>query len=447
MTSWTKMAASKTGVSRRSILLSAVAASASAVTWPAFSADDSAQQPFSATDFLKSVGIGIHLGHRDTPYYSKFETVVELLQDLGIKYLRDDAVFSTNITRDDEFYQRVRKLVGMGYRFDLVCADPLNAYIFLPPRRLPDVYDWCDGGVEIFEGANEPNLITRPWANPAVSAEHQRALFAVLKGHAALRNVVLASPSYIQNNVPIAENLSDAVDWINIHPYPGMEHPETNGPGALTGFITGAQRVFGKKPVLVSETGYHTAVQTSGAFLPVSEPIKTRYLPRLLLWNFKNGVQRSYIYELMDSFNNGPTDPDSNFGLATFEGTRKASFLCVKQFLSLFDRRLANAKDTGQFRFDVSGNSQDLQTAAFRRSDGSHLVFAWLGVSGWDSTTRMPRPPVTRDVAVLLGPKPRRLQCRQFKDDGSLVAKEIKPSGEGFEINISDQLTAFEIDI
>ena len=444
---WPKMAVSKTALSRRSILRSAIAASVSTVAWPAFSANDGAQQPYSATDFLKSVGIGIHLGNRDTPYYSKFETVVELLQDLGIKYLRDDAVFWTNITRDNDFYQRVRKLVGMGYRFDLVCADPLNAYIFVPPRRLPEVYDWCDGGVEIFEGANEPNLIARPTANPAVSAEHQRSLFAVVKGHPVLRNVVLASPSYVLNNVPIAENLSDAVDWINIHPYPGMEHPETNGPGALTGFITGAQRVLGKKPVLVSETGYHTAVQTSSAFLPVSEPIKTRYFPRLLLWDFKNGVQRSYIYELMDSFNKGLTDPDSNFGLATFEGMRKASFLCVKQFLSLFDRPSASAKDTGQFRFDVSGNSQDLQTAAFRRNDGSHLVFMWLGVSGWDPTTRMLRSPVTRDVAVLLGSKPRTLQCRQFKDDGSLVAKETKQTEDGFEVKISDQVTAFEIDI
>ena len=77
-----------------------------------------------------------------------------------------------------------------------------------------------------------------------------RPAYAAVKGNENLKNIVVASPSYIFKNVEIAENLSDAVDWINIHPYPGMEHPETKGPGALAGFIAGAERTFGKKVFL-----------------------------------------------------------------------------------------------------------------------------------------------------------------------------------------------------
>lgn len=434
--------------SRRSVLLSALSASVSALPWPALAADGGALQPYPAAEFLGSVGIGIHLGQRETPYYAKFEAVIELLQDLGIRQLRDVAMYSTGITREHEFYQRVRRLVGMGYRFDLVCTDALNPYIFCPPRRLPEIYDWCGGGVDIIEGANEPDLSKRPGANPAVSSDHQRTLYAVVKGTPSLRNVIVASPSYIQKSVPLAEDISDAVDWINLHPYPGMEHPETGGPGALTGFIPAAQRICGKKPVLVSETGYHTAVQTTKAHLPVSEAIKTRYLARLLLWDFKNGVRRSYLYELMDSFNNGPTDPESHFGLAGFDGARKPCFLMIKQFLALFGPPAATAaaRPGGPFRFEISGNSQDLQSAVFRRGDGSHLLFLWLGISGWDRVARMPRPPVSRELVLTLQPSPRAARARLFGDDGSLGSAPLTATDGRFKIMVSDQLTAIEVD-
>jgi hypothetical protein len=435
----------ETGIRRRSFLLSAASVLGSAIAPPAFAALDAAQQQRSATEFLNSVGLCVHLGHHQTPYYSNFDKVVELLNAVGIKHLRDDAIFATYVNRDYDFYQRVRSLVAMGFRFDLVCADPINEYIFTPPRRLPDIYDWCDRGVEIFEGANEPNLVKKPASSPAISAEHQRSLYMVVKSNARLRDVIVASPSYIQKNVDIAENLSDAVDWINLHPYPGMEHPETNGPGALDGFIAGSERVFGKKPVLISETGYHTALQTTKFHLPVSESIKTRYLPRLLLWNFINGVRRTYIYQLMDSANEGPADPESNFGLATFDFAPKASFAVVKRLLSLFGSSTTRTDSGQKLRFNLIGNPQNLLTAAFRRDDGSQLLFLWLGINGWDSAARAPRPPVTRDYVLALDPSAHVALAHQFQDDGSVSRKELSRVASGFQIAISDQLALLEI--
>jgi hypothetical protein len=446
MTSWTTTLAGEAGLSRRQILISAVSASVATIAWPAFGAEDGAQRPYAAADFRNSIGVCVHNANKQTPYYSNFQKEIELLKDLGVRHVREDALFANYVDRNHEFYQRMRTLVSQGFRLDMVCADPLNGYLFVPPRRVGEIYEWCDHGVDIFEGANEPNLFKNSNMNPAISADHQRTLYATIKANPALRNVIVASPSYIQKNVAIAEDISDAVDWMNIHPYPGMEHPETTGPGMLVGFINGAQRITGKKPVLVSETGYHTAVQTQKFHLPVSEPIKVRYMPRLLLWDFRNGVQRSYIYELMDSFNNGQTDPESNFGLATFDGTRKPSFMAVKRLLALFDRPATNAKGGAPFRFEVSGNTQDLQSAVFRRADGSHLLFLWLGVSGWDRVARVSRPPVTREVLLALNPAPRAARAHLFQDDGALAEAPIGPSEGRLKLSVSDQLTAVEID-
>jgi hypothetical protein len=432
---------------RRSFLGHAASALALGVSGFAFSSSAIAQSGYSAAAFSENIGIGVHLGNRQASYISNFERVAELLKDIGIMHLRDDAIFTSYATRDHDFYQRIRALVGRGFRFDLVCQDPLNSNIFTPPRKVPVIYDWCDEGVEMFEGGNEPNLVKNTAFNPAISAEHQRTLYAVIKGTPKLQNIIVASPSYIQKNVAIAENLSDVVDMINIHPYPGMEHPETKGPGQLTGFMSGAERICGKKPVAVTETGYHTAIETTKSHLPVSESIKTRYFPRLLLWNFICGVKRTYIYELMDSFNNGLGDPESHFGLADFTGNPKPSFTAVKQLLALCRRRSAPAGAGQELKFNLTGDGENLVTAAFKRDDGSHLLFLWLGISGWNNATRSALSPVSRKYTLALAPETRRIVGHQFGDDGSMVEKQIDRVGGGFELAISDQLTALEITI
>ncbi|MBW7971558.1 hypothetical protein [Bradyrhizobium sp. BR 10289] len=399
---------------------------------------------FRASDFLDRVGVGIHLRNKVTPYYTNFEGVVALLKPLGIMHLRDDAVVAGYITRDDDFYKRIRSLVQAGYRFDLVCQDPLNGFIFTPTRKVPDIYEWTDGGVEIFEGANEPNLV-RSQLGPAISADHQRALYGVVKSTPALRKVLVASPSYIQKNVAVAENLSDAVDLINIHPYPGMEHPETRGAGELNHFIADAERIFGKKPVLVSESGYHTALTTTKSHLPVSEPIKTRYLPRLLLFNFLASVKRTYIYELIDSFNNGTGDPESNFGLATFDCAPKPSYHAVAQLIALFRRPSSQQVAGRTLQFDLKGTAQDVFTATFMRDDGSHLYFFWLGVAGWNPSTRTAKDPTSRRCTVTASQRPATIKLHRFQDDGSLSTSEIAPTGGPLDLDIADQLQVLEV--
>jgi hypothetical protein len=434
-------------IPRRAFLrLTASALAAAATSGTALSSPVFRQSQASTADFLDSVGVNVHLGRRQAPYVSAFEKVAPFLNDIGIRHLRDDAIYASYVNRDHEFYRRVRLLAADGFRFDLVCQDALNGYIFTPPRKLPDIYDWCDRSVEIFEGANEPNLTRNAGIDPAISADHQRSIYSVAKNTPDLKDVIVASPSYIQKSVAIAENLSDAVDWINIHPYPGMEHPETTGPGALSGFIVGAKRIFGDKPVLVSETGYNTAVETTKSFLPVSESTKARYLPRMLLWNFMNGVRRTYLYELIDSNNNGLSDTESNFGVVDFSCNPKASYLTVREFLALFRTQPSPKTAGSDMQFRLTGDVfQDLQIAGFKRGDGSLVFFAWLGVSGWDQKTRQALPPVERNYTLATDPAPRAVVAHRFRDDGLVTKTQLDDAVGGFDVTISDQLTALEI--
>jgi hypothetical protein len=72
------------------------------------------------------------------------------------------------------------RLVQFGCRFDLICEDPLNGLAFTPTHKLLDLYEWSDGGIEILEGSNEPNLLRSP-LDFAISADYQRSLYRFIK--------------------------------------------------------------------------------------------------------------------------------------------------------------------------------------------------------------------------------------------------------------------------
>lgn len=394
-----------------------------------------------ASTFIDSVGVNIHLTSKASPYYTSWGSVLPMLQDIGIKHVRDGAVFYAGVDQNYYLYSRLSALVAAGIKISLVCSDPLNGYLYAPPLQIGSIFNWCGKGVVIFEGANEPTISRNTMIDPIISQDHQRSLYE--QAHMAA-NVLVASPSYIQGNIAdIAQPFNNLVDLVNIHPYPGMEHPETTGPGNLLGFMAASRAKMGTyHSVLSSENGYNTALQTTSSFLPVSEAIKTRYLPRMLLWAFINGVVRTYIYQLMDSSNNGQTDIESNFGLADFSGNPKSSYKSVKNLLALCNTPVVNP--AVPVTFSLSGDQTNVQTVLLQRSDGSHVLFAWLGVSGWNASTRTALPPVTRQLSLNISPTPVTVTEHQFMDDGTLVTSNLIAAAGVFNLTVSDQLTALE---
>lgn len=98
-------------------------------------------------------------------------------------------------------------------------------------------------------------------------------------------------------------------------------------------------------------------------------------------------------------------------------------------------------------QYGFNGDMQDLRSAAFARGDGTHLLFVWLGVAGWDSATRQPRAPITRNIVLTIAPGARNIVAHQFQDDGSVAKAPLAKAAAGFQIAASDQLTALEISL
>lgn len=439
--------ASHSGSRRKFLKEAASFAAISATGFPGAADAQPAAPVRSAADFVESVGVCTHFGHGETPYAKRYDEVAAGLAGLGLHHVRDEALVTTADSLAAVQYRRIRELAGAGFRFSMVCYDPTNPYVFTAPSLAEKIFEACGGAVVMFEGGNEPDLARNPTRNPLLSAEHQRALHQAVRADPRLWAVGVAGPSYIQRNIALAQDLSAACDFGNIHPYPGMEHPETTGPGELQKFIGASRRVFGDKPVMATEIGYHCAVQTTKGHLPVSEAIRARYMPRLLLWPFLQGVRRSYIYELVSSFDNGPADPESAFGLLDYGLSRTPAYEAVRNLLSICSREEGKAGSGGVTPAQIGFSTRDADRhhLFLTKANGGVLMAVWLGISGWQSGPRTALPPARRETILTVQNNSRDVRANQFRDDGKIDKILLQREKNGYRLVVSDQLTIVDL--
>ena len=404
---------------------------------------EAAAPPHRCEDLIDSIGVNVHLGHGGTPYVERFEACAAALDTLGVRHLRDDIVLTGGEPAGQ--FARIAALAGRGYRFSLIFYDGLTPGPRVPPEKFAAIARWAGGGLIIAEGGNEPPIAGQRDL-PRLSADHQAALFRAVRADARDPAVQVAGPSYIQSNVAAAQNLATLVDLGNIHAYPGAEHPETGGGGSLARFVAAARPVFGSAPVIATENGYHTALATSSAHLPVSEGMRARYLPRLLLWSYLQGVRRTYLYELIASFDHGDGDPESRFGLLAYDGQPTPAFTAVRNLIRLFSGGgTAGARFLGDVAITQAGATSDLVSARFVRRDGALLVPLWQGIDGWDRRSLAARPDAPpRAVDLVLARQPRSVRLHRFADDGS-VGVSVLSAERRMTVQVTDRLGVLEI--
>lgn len=125
---------------------------------------------------LDSVGVCGHFARTNGIYPESFERILPELEALGVGHVRDEGLITARDSRNSPAFQRLRRIVAANVRLTIICYDNLNPYVSTPLNRIADFYDWCDGGIEVFEGSNEPTLTKDPANAPRISAEHQAAL-------------------------------------------------------------------------------------------------------------------------------------------------------------------------------------------------------------------------------------------------------------------------------
>lgn len=362
--------------------------------------------------FADSVGVNIHEFYPSTAYGDKAR-LKSLLLDLGVKHVRDGMRLNREPYQTE--YPSARDLAANGIKFLWGTGDPGELTpsqamaLLTDPNRL-------GGTAEAFEGPNEYDKFRKP--NPTTGRDpvwaasllgHMTDWYTAFKNDSRFGSMPFWGPSFLSRggrdeygSTPGSHQMMDAP---NAHPYPGGRTPESTIPGELDANAS----AFGNRRPVVTETGYHTAVNNGNwGHFGVSERAQSIYIARTLLTTFAAGAPRTYLYQFLDQKPEPALkDMEEHFGLVAVEGTgtspfawtlrRKPAFDTLKEILEITRDTGTGARPTS-LDYSLSGAPAGLKQVLLARSGGVVDLVLWNPASVykesvWDCND--PRIPAT----------------------------------------------------
>ena len=401
--------------------------------------------PARAADaFVDSVGVNTHLHYTNT-VYSRFSDLIKpKLLALGVRHIRDGAYTYRGVSGNSFYYARLRELAAKGVRFDLLTSIKTSYSEETDFSLLDDVYSWTNGAVEAFEGVNEPDVQsgTTNWVEQTRAA--QKTLYGTVKGNPVLKQVKVIGPSPVWKADALG-NLSSELDYGNSHAYTGGAMPLVSGYGSLEFNLGKAALNSRADPVVVTEVGYHSAVNTQNGHRPVSEETAAIYTPRLLLSYFDKGIVRTYLYQFIDHISDPRlTNSEAAFGLLRNNGAEKPVYKAVQTLLGLL-KDPGPSFTPGSLRYELSGDTKNVQQVLLQKRDGTFYLALWIEAASWDQNARRELKVSDQKLSVGLGQPVGRVTRYTFRDDGRATGASLTLQAGQLELSLSDKLTLLEL--
>jgi hypothetical protein len=331
----------------------------------------------SAFDFVNSIGVNTHLNYFDTQY-GNFSLVSRELQSAGILHLRD-GVHLQNDDYNRVVYGRWIELGKLGIRFHAV-VDPRNRLGPITTALLENVEQLSGHTIESFEGPNELDISQIPdW--PAVDRSYQQTIFKAAASLPDRSAIQIIGPSLaLARHAPEIGNISEWLDEGNLHPYPAGKTPSIIFPEQ----VQLARIMCGNKNIVVTESGYHNGLNDHSDQPAVSEEAAARYIPRLYLENFANGIVRTYLYEFLDE----SADPalksfQQHWGLIRSDGTEKPAFVALKNLIAELNDT-AEPPHPGQLVWSLDAQDAAVHHLLLQKSTGEFDLVLWQDVPSYN---------------------------------------------------------------
>lgn len=391
------------------------------------------ETPSSAFSFVNSIGINTHLNYFDRAY-GNFAFVEHELKYLGVRHVRD-GVHLQGSDYNSLLFSRWERLGHDGISFDAL-FDPRSRLGNLNSALLQEVYDLSGGSLDAVEGPNEMDVSGEAdW--PAVESAYQASLFHSAKSDSTLRGLPVIGPSlaFAAHSTQLG-NLSGVLDFGNLHPYPAGAMPSVVFPEQ----VQLEDVICSDKPIVFSETGYHNAVNEQNDQPGISESAAAKYIPRLFLEDFKHGITRTYLYELLDEAPDPSlSHPQFHWGLIRADGTEKPAFHALKNLIDeLDDTSQPSSLQPLRLALTSSGaSSAPIDHLLLERSDGSYDLVLWEEVPSYSIRKKVDINSDGQDVQLALT-----TQCRLIsvfdptsQEKPTLIARNIM----GLTFHVSDQ--------
>ena len=250
---------------------------------------------------------------------------------------------------------------------------------------------------------------------------------------------VLAPALAFRWNYEAAGDLSQNADLANAHMYPGGYRPSNQIP-QITRAVRGSNP---DQPLVVTEAGYHNALNTDNGHRPVPEDVAGVYLPRLLLEHHLRGTKRLYTYELIDEFDDpDATNPEAHFGLLRRDLSPKPAYTAMQTLLGL----LADpgpAFTPGSLPVTVDGFPSDARYVLTQKRTGQFVLLLWRDVAIYDPEQQVPVVVEPTKVTLRLG-TPADLKVYRPSQGGE--SPVVEAEGSSLPLQLDGQVTAVTID-
>ena len=324
----------------------------------------------TAARFVDSVGVVTHLAYRDTAY-GDLELVRSRLAELGVRHIRDGWPAD-----DMRLNARARRLArdGVGVTF---VHDPRDGGTPAEQHRL--VRDNLGDVVVAAESLNERDTRPGDWVADAV--DWTTGLSRAYRSDPRTRDIPLIAPSVSlldqEDDHRALGELRGLLDYGNTHDYPGKDLMMDD---RILGLVQRTTRhVVGDVPPVATETGYSDG-QRGAPYEIMSPEAIAVLLPRLLLEHFRGGVERTFLYELLDE---GPGDGfEESFGLVAHDGRPKPSFSSLQALLALLATGPQRC-DQPPLVWSMEGADRTVRSLLLRGGEGTYYLALWRQVQVW----------------------------------------------------------------
>lgn len=357
-------------------------------------------------DFLGGLGVNGHVSWPGHYPYSGTEKVADAMAYVGVRTLRDHINVST--------LSIFERLAARGVRFDLLLHPKVGVDDFVGLARA--LARSHPGSIAALEGPNEVDkwpVAFRGLEGFRAAAELQKALRARARAEPELAGVPiynLTVSGISRRNSDALGDLSAHADYANVHPYyrAGQQswgHSLRDPRYTLSAYMTAARWTASGRPVVLTETGSTTA---PGSAIGVTEAVQARQILNSLFAAAAHGASAVYIYELVDSHNDGPDDVESHYGLYRYDWTPKPAAHALHNLTRILDgRRPGRAAQRPLPAHPpaptVEGMPPTASSLILLEDDGSYALILWAEPDPWAEDVDRPIAPPRSIVRVDLG--------------------------------------------
>ena len=325
--------------------------------------------PRRAAEFASTLGVNVHIEYTDGTYRD-LAHVMACLDYIGVHAVRDAAPNPSNQGQGGYI-----ALAKAGIKFDLfVNGEPIAPAVQRIARLRRDV----PGSVISIEGINEVNN----HGGYSYAGEHdvhragaafQAALYDQVKATPALNGVpVVAFTDY-----PYTAGRSDVG---NIHVYPDGDSATGT---ALAADVREMSAQVPGQPIVITEFGYATSKGRPG----VSELAQARLLLVGILQAAASGVERTYVYELLDAYADpAGSDQQRHLGVFNLDFSPKLAARMLHLIKGAYADSGASARTFPLRGAALSwvGGGPDLRSLVVQKSDGEIVAAFWRNAKLYD---------------------------------------------------------------